>query len=145
MTGMKSMTIALTSILLTLGACVTTRNSLSTSAERLEENADTLARTVHEESSDGRVVGGYAHDSRILADDAHVFRRASEERDTTNTDLKLAFERLSRSYHVVRDEVDRSDNPAVHEDLRPVTEAYLDIERDMGGASFSSRSDTLIR
>ena len=47
--------------------------------------------------------------------------------------MKAAFERVSRSYHLVRDEVDRSDSREAQADLKPVTETYLDVERGMGG------------
>jgi hypothetical protein len=54
-------------------------------------------------------------------------------------DLDVAFESLSRSYHDLRDDVDRSDSREAQLDLKPVTEAYLDVEREMGGYRASDR------
>ncbi|HEY0767821.1 MAG TPA: hypothetical protein VGD47_07670, partial [Steroidobacteraceae bacterium] len=60
-------------------------------------------------------------------------RRAVEGRVSADADVRAAFERVSRSYHLVRDEVDRSASRVARADLRPVTESYLDVERAMGG------------
>jgi hypothetical protein len=38
---------------------------------------------------------------------------------------------LSRHYHALRDEVDRSRDRDAELDFKPVTEAYLDVEREM--------------
>jgi hypothetical protein len=52
--------------------------------------------------------------------------------------VKESFGRLSRSYHALRDEVERSDSREARIDLKPVTESYLDVEREMG-ATLSGR------
>jgi hypothetical protein len=117
-------------LLLGLAACVTTpRSDLSNSADRLEHSADALAE-------DARASGypaDYVHYAHVLADDARGFRDTVEDRSASDTDITVAFDRLSRSYHAVRDEVDHSDSRTARADLRPVTDSYLDIERDMGG------------
>ena len=35
--------------------------------------------------------------------------------------------------HALRDEVERSDSREARIDLKPITESYLDVEREMGG------------
>ena len=124
-------TLASLAVLAALG-CVTPRSSLTNSAERLERSTDSLARTVRDEPA-SEASRGYTHDVQALADDAHALRRASEERSATDSDVRAAFDRVARSYHEVRDDVDHSDDRAAREDLRPVTQSYLDVERDMGG------------
>jgi hypothetical protein len=109
--------------LLTLMGCATTHSSLATSADQLERNASELARDSRDSSA--------ATDARQLADQAHDFRRTLEDRRADDRDIQIAFEELSRDYHALRDEVDRSDDREDVIDLRPVTEAYLDIEREM--------------
>jgi hypothetical protein len=52
--------------------------------------------------------------------------------------VKESFERLSRSYHALCDEVERSDSREARIDLKPVTKSYLDVEREMG-ATLSGR------
>jgi hypothetical protein len=61
------------------------------------------------------------------------FRSTVEDHSSTDSDVRVAFERLSRSCHAVRDEVDHSDSRTARSDLQPVTDSYLDIEREMGG------------
>lgn len=45
-----------------------------------------------------------------------------------DADVQTAFDRVSRSFHAVRDEVEHSDNTQAHADLQAVTEAYVDVE-----------------
>jgi hypothetical protein len=66
-----------------------------------------------------------------LADRAYEFRRTAEDRSARDAEVKESFERLSRSYHALRDEVERSDSREARIDLKPVTESYLDVEREM--------------
>ena len=131
MVVMRGVIAAVASCLLCgLAACVTTpRSNLSNSADRLEHDANALAR----DTRAADYPAGYVHDAHVLADDAREFRDTVGDRRATDTDVKVAFERLSRSYHAVRDEVDHSDSRTARADLRPVTDSYLDIERDMGG------------
>jgi hypothetical protein len=125
-------------LLLALGGCATpSHGSLVRSADQLERSADALAR----DDRVGRDFSG-ASDSREaqeLADEAHDFRRALEDRQSDRRDLDSAFESLSRAYHAVRDDVDRSHSRDAQLDLKPVTEAYLDVEREMGGYPANDR------
>ena len=44
----------------------------------------------------------------------------------------MAFNRVSRSFHAVRDEVHHSDSEQARADLRPVADAYYDVEHNLG-------------
>jgi hypothetical protein len=129
--GATAASVALASCLLIgLSGCVTTtRSNMATSADRLEH--DTRALAYDARSTD--YPSDYVHDVHALAEDARDFRHTVEDHSATDGDIRVAFERLSRSYHVVRDEVDHSDSRTARSDLRPVTDSYLDIEREMGG------------
>jgi chromosome segregation ATPase len=105
-----------------LGGCATTSGGLSSSADRLERNAETLARNADDD---------YSRDARELADQAQDFRQAVQDRRADDRDIRGEFEELSRDYHALRDEIDRSDSREAQMDFRAVTEAYLDIEREM--------------
>jgi outer membrane murein-binding lipoprotein Lpp len=109
-----------------LAGCATTQGNLTSSAERLERNAAQLAR-------DGRDSSRYDNDARELADTAYDFRRTLTDRNADDRDIRLAFEELSHDYHSLRDEVDRSESTDARADFRAVTEAYLDVEREMNG------------
>jgi hypothetical protein len=126
---------AVVSVLVVLTGCATTGSGLRTSAERLERNADALARDSRAYDSSN----GYSHDARELAGEAHDFSRTVNDSRADKLDVNAAFEQLSRRYHALRDEVDRSSNRDAEHDLRPVTEAYLDVERAIGGYHPDSR------
>ncbi len=110
-----------------LAGCATTHGGLNSSADRLDRNAQAFAQDSDTE------------DARDFADRAHEFRRAVEDEDADNRDVKASFDELSRSYHALRDDVERSDDTHARHDLQPVTQAYLDVEDNMGGAHASSR------
>lgn len=114
--------------LLALGACATTRGALTSSADDLEHASYALA---HEEPADSDYPT--AREARELADEARDFRHTVEDSAATDEDVRVAFRHVSRTYHDLRDEVERSDSGEARDDLRPVTNAYLDVERAMGG------------
>jgi hypothetical protein len=57
----------------------------------------------------------------------------------SDRDVKTAFDELSRSYHALRDDVEKSEDTDARRDMQPVTQAYLDVEDNMGGAGAPSR------
>ncbi len=124
-------------LLVALGACATTQGNLTSSADRLEHNATALARD--ERGADYPANSNYSRDARELADQAHDFRRLVEDRRADDRDVKASFESLSRSYHTLRDDADRAESRTAQADLKPVTDAYLDVEREMGGYPDSHR------
>jgi hypothetical protein len=111
------------------GCATSPHGNLARSAERLENNADELARS----DSGAYANGSYSREADVLAEKAHDFRHAVKDSHADRDDLDAEFESLSRTYHDLRDDVDRSDSREAQLDLKPVTEAYLDIEREMGG------------
>ena len=112
-------------LLAVLAGCATTHGNLSTSADRLERSADLLARDARDNS--------YGREAAALADQAEDFRRTVLDRRADDEEVRDAFEVLARDYHALRDEIDRTSDREASADFRPVTEAYLDIEREMGG------------
>ena len=111
-----------------LAGCMTTQGNLSSSAERLERSAENLRADARDDGADG----SYYRDAQEFAEESRDFRRALDERDTDRDDVKDAFRDLSSSYHALRDEVERSHDRDAELDFKPVTEAYLDVEREMG-------------
>lgn len=130
-------------MVIALGGCVTTRHGgLNSSADRLDRNAQDFAQDSTEAPRGYDENTRYTEDARDFADRAHEFRRTVEDRDdgdTSDRDVKTAFDELSRSYHELRDDVERSGNPDARRDMQPVTQAYLDVEDNMGGAQAPSR------
>jgi hypothetical protein len=125
-----------------LAGCATTRHGgLDSSADRLDRNAQAFAQDSEEAPRGYSENTAYTEDARDFADRAHEFRRTVEDRDVGDRDVKASFDELSRSYHALRDDVERSGDPAARRDMQPVTQAYLDVEDNMGGAPPSRYSE----
>jgi hypothetical protein len=125
-----------------LAGCATTRHGgLDYSAERLDTNAQTFAQDAAEAPRGYDENTSYTEDARDFADRAHEFHRTVEDPDASKADVSASFDDLSRSYHALRDDVQHSDSDYARRDLAPVTQAYLDVEDDMGGAPPSRYSD----
>jgi septation ring formation regulator EzrA len=120
-------------VLAALASCATTHGNLASSADRLERNADALTRDTRYTREDYGVASSYSRDARELAERTRDFRETLADRNADERDVKAAFERVSQTYHRLRDDVDRADSHTAEIDLRPITEAYLDVEREMGG------------
>jgi hypothetical protein len=114
-----------------VAGCVTTHGNLASSAERLERNADELTRDTREMYYGG--TSSYSEAARELAEETHDFRETLANRNADERDVKAAFEHVSQTYHRLRDDLERVGGRDAQVDLRPVTEAYLDVEREMGG------------
>ncbi|HEX4266344.1 MAG TPA: hypothetical protein VHY36_00540 [Steroidobacteraceae bacterium] len=125
-----------------LAGCATTRHGgLDYSAERLDTNAQAFEQNAAEAPRGYDENSSYTEDARDFADRAHEFHRTVEDPDAAKADVKASFDDLSRSYHALRDDVQHSDSDYARHDLAPVTQAYLDVEDDMGGAPPSRYSD----
>lgn len=135
MVAVRNLALGFASVLLVaVTGCATTHGNLASSADRLEHNAHEMARDARgEPDATGYSAGSYMENAHELAEDARALRRTAEERGTDSRDVKDAFERVSLSYHDLRDKVERTDSREARSDLKPVTEAYLDVERAMGG------------
>jgi hypothetical protein len=112
-----------------LAGCVSTRTGeLASSTHRLEYNSHVLAEDANTTPL-GDSYPNYARDASALADDARDLRHAAEAGDTA--DVQASFERVSRAYHAVRDEVDHSGSLQARNELIPVSEAYGEVENDL--------------
>jgi hypothetical protein len=109
-----------------LAGCVTTHGSLENNAERLERSAVELQADARNDGSNN-----YYRDAQEFAVEARDFRRTLEDRRADDDDVEDAFRDLSSRYHALRDEVERSRDRDAELDFKPVTEAYLDVEREM--------------
>jgi len=123
----NNLLIAATVGLMAAGGCATTGGNLSSSATRLERSSYAL----HDEARDDDARSGFQRDARELAEEARDFRRTVEDRDASKEDVREAFGDVSKRYHAMRDEVERSRSWEAEREFQPVTEAYLDVEREM--------------
>jgi len=110
-----------------LAGCAMTYGNLASSAERLESSAAELQRDARDDGASD----GYYRDAQQFAEEARDFRRTLDDRDEDRDDVQDAFRDLSGRYHALRDEVERSRDRDAELDFKPVTEAYLDVEREM--------------
>lgn len=131
--------IAATVGLVAVGGCATTGGGLTSSANRLERSAFAL----QEESNDSDIRGDFRRDARELAEETREFRRVVEDRRSSDEDVHEAFEDVSRRYHALRDEMDDDRDHEANAEFRDVTEAYLDVEREV--RSREGRRDRLAR
>jgi hypothetical protein len=133
--------------LVALCSCADLHGQLNNSTARLEHSSSAMARDaanvapatdVTPDDTAARTYAArpypdaYVRDTHVLAVDAHQLRRAVES-GAPDADIQTAFDRVSRSYHAVRDEVEHSDSRDAQADLRPVTADYADVERAMRG------------
>jgi hypothetical protein len=110
-----------------LAGCVTTHGNLSSSAERLERNAVELQRDARDDGASG----GYYRDAQAFAEETRDFRQTLADRRADGDDVHAAFRDLSGRYHALRDEVEHSSDREAALDFKAVTDAYLDVEREM--------------
>jgi hypothetical protein len=109
-----------------LAGCVSTHGNLASSAERLERSAVELQGDARGEGD-----SAYYRDAQEFAAESRDFRRTLDDRRADGDDVHEAFRALSGRYHALRDEVERSRDREAELDFKPVTEAYLDVEREM--------------
>ena len=132
-------------MMMALAGCATTRHGgLDSSADRLDRNAQAFAQDSEEAPRGYSENTSYAEDARDFADRAREFRRTVADRDesgreVSDRDVRASFDELSRSYHSLRDDVEHSGDRNARRDMQPVTQAYLDVEDNMGGARAPSR------
>jgi hypothetical protein len=106
--------------------CVTTHGNLDSSAERLERSAVELQSHARDDGS-----SAYYRDAQEFAEESRDFNRTIDDRRADRKDVQEAFRDLSSRYHALRDDVERSHDRDAELDFKPVTEAYLDVEREM--------------
>ena len=119
-----------------LAGCATSNGSLASNAERLERSAVEMQGDARDDGS-----RGYYRDAQEFAAEARDFRRTLDDRRADDDDINDAFRDLSARYHALRDEVERSRDRDAELDFKPVTEAYLDVEREMRRVGDRDRRD----
>jgi hypothetical protein len=126
--------IAVVALTAALAGCVFIQGSkLTRSADRLQHNAHALGHDALEDNSG--TDPGYARDAEILAADTRRFRETLSAKSASDQDVKVAFERVSYSYQVVHDDIQRLGSHEIEKSLRPVTTAYQDVQSEVGGYS----------
>jgi hypothetical protein len=109
-----------------LAGCVTTHGNLQSSADRLERSAVELQSHARDDGS-----SNFYRDAQEFAAETRDFNRTLDDRRADGDDVQDAFRDLSSRYHALRDEVERTRDRDAELDFKPVTEAYLDVEREM--------------
>lgn len=143
MTATRSGWLTASLMAVALAGCATTRHGgLDRSADRLDQNAHAFAQDAEEAPHRYSEHAGYTEDARDFADRAHEFHRTIEDESGDDRDVKASFDKLSRSYHSLRDDVEHSGDDEARHNLQPVTQAYLDVEDEMGGAGPNRYSDS---
>ena len=110
-----------------LTGCATTHTRTARAADRLERNADAFAARSCYEPRDACLASRYLPGARRFADETHEFRRTIDS--AGDQQVVLAFERLWRKYHTLRDEVCGLHDERVRVDLKPTTRAFVDVQR----------------
>lgn len=135
--GLHTRWILTTAVAVGVVGCITTGANLTSSAERLERSSYELQRSTDYDRTDS----GLRSDARELAEEARDFRSAVADSRADERDVDAAFEDLSRSYHALRDEAEHTRERDVARDFQVVTDAYLDIEREIDRNGERSRRD----
>ena len=117
-------TLALAAV--SLAGCTTTRIATATSAERLERSTAAFVADTRYEPNGGRATNRYLPAAQAFAGQAQVFGRTVH--GAADQEVVLAFKRLWRSYHTLRQEVYRSRDRQAEVDLKPVTRAFNDVQ-----------------
>ena len=120
-------------IVIAMAGCASSGPTLSNSVERLEDSSFALERHAEERS--------VRAEARDLSEEARDFRRTLIHYRADRLDVHEAFGDLSRRYHDLRDEVERSRGRDTERYFEPVTAAYLDIEREFSGRDRYARDN----
>ena len=136
----RSVTMVVALALAGLAGCAT-RGNLTNAAENLEYNANALVRDAGDGLARADDTAAYPRASdypRDYARDAHALARSARElrvavqEGASDSEVRAAFARVSRSYHAVRDEVAHSESLQARRDLAPVTDSYRAVEHELG-------------
>ena len=122
------MFVTASALLVTLAGCATTpRNPLVDSADTLAHSAHALA-----DHSDA-ISPTLEWDAHQLAESTFQFRTAVPVNGTDDASAKAAFGAVARNYQKVNEDVNQVNTANARAALRPVTEAYQAVARQMGG------------
>jgi hypothetical protein len=115
-------------VLIAVAGCATTTRpaGLTQSAEKLDLSARVLA-----DRSD-TIGPPYQPDAHELAQRAHEFRSMVDTATVSSADVSAQFDRVSQTYHKMREDAEHANTQQAHAELEPVTAAYRDVEHDLG-------------
>jgi hypothetical protein len=120
-------TLASAAVLLAGSGCTTTRARTASAADALERTADAFAaRTCYEPTC---FTSQYLAAANGFAEQAREFRQTLDV--AGDRDVILAYKHLWRSYHTLHDEVYRSGDPQLRVDLKPTTQAFAIVQRNV--------------
>ena len=109
--------------------CETTHTRTARAADKLEQRIDTFAAGACYQSSAACSSRQQLAAARWFAGQVQEFRETCE--NGGDQEVVFAFQRLWRSYHALRDEVYRLRERQLKVDFKPVTQAFVDVQRDV--------------
>ena len=126
-------------VLVPLASCATTHGRMIRAADGLERNAAAFDSDTRYEPDPTYSATGYFRGAREFVEEAHDFRQTVDS--VGDREVIFAFQHLWHSYHALRDEVDRLHSRHARADLKPVTEAFVDVQRIVkNGYSYADSS-----
>jgi hypothetical protein len=110
-----------------LASCATTQGRMIRAADRLERNAEAFDSATRYEADPTQSAPGDFRGAREFVEQAHDFRQTVDT--AGDQEVVFAFEHLWRSYHALRDQIDRLHSRQARAHLKSVTEAFVDVQR----------------
>ena len=112
-----------------VAGCETTHTRTVTAADKLEQRIDAFAAGACDQSNAACSSRQQLAAARWFADQVQEFRETCE--NGGDQEVVFAFQRLWRSYHALRDEIYRLRDRQLQVDFKPVTRAFVDVQRDV--------------
>jgi hypothetical protein len=136
----RTVLVAISWLPVALGAgCETNHTRTAGAAEKLEQRIDAFAAGTCNQSSAGCLSPEQLAAVRWFADQVQEFRETCAQGG--DQDVVFAFQRLWHTYHTLRDEVYRPRDRQLQVDFKPVTQAFVDVQRDVkNGYSYADPS-----
>ena len=115
--------IALGALVALLAGCTTTHARASRAADGLEHSVEVFtARACYEPNPACLAARG-------LAEQTHEFRQTLDT--AGDAEVVSAFKRVWRGYQALRGEIDRSGDRQFRPDLKPITQAFIEVQRNV--------------
>ena len=138
----RNLTWAAAASLLTIAGCAGTpsastspaQRQLVRSAQTLDDNARVLAARADTQTP------GFAADAHELEQRTYDLHAAAASGRASDSELRADFEKVTRSYQALRDDVQRLDTPDAHADLALVDDAYHDVATRMASVPAGSNA-----
>jgi hypothetical protein len=112
-----------------VAGCETTHTRTARAADRLEQRIEAFATGACDQSSATCSSRQQLVAAHLFADQVQEFRETCE--NGGDQEVVFAFQRLWRGYHALRDEVYRLRDHQLQVDFKPVTHAFVDVQRDV--------------